>query len=444
MKTKLEDCSLDTRIEASDWRYSASIVGLCLYFVFHNIEYKMIDDYIEFNNCDITEEKYLLFAEEHFKDKMHHRLVESALEQDAYSEEQIKFINSKLVANTIMKKHFKDIKFTGEEENNILSIIKENRLELVKETYKNGNSLYKKFANINKLLSDSDEICRLLGYYVDIGKKSKSISYNQNYKTYLSIDDSIFDFIPFAFSKSNDSFFINNNFSVEQLLATNRETIGCENVRKKLFENVEKSSQFIDYDVEVIVVDYLDDPSKGFYYSLYIRKPALKIFRNISSKDYSGIEKNIKITDNYYINLEKEVTNYILNNTKLDKFIETLLKNRANYNYNIKCLIKINTLIYGGKNMDENMKNAYGCAKKVIAKINPNKVNSYQQKLISAIVFKEYDRFCEILIQLATYSEVDFRFAYDLFKNFEENKNIAYTFVNALNNKGEEKQNEQK
>ena len=62
-----------------------------------------------------------------------------------------------------------------------------------------------------------------------------------------------------------------------------------------------------------------------------------------------------------------------------------------------------------------------------------NKVNSYKQKLISAITFKDYDRFCEILLQLSSYSGVVFYFAYDLFQDFEENKNIAYTFINALN-----------
>lgn len=83
--------------------------------------------------------------------------------------------------------------------------------------------------------------------------------------------------------------------------------------------------------------------------------------------------------------------------------------------------------------MDKQMKSAYKSAKKVMAEIPENKVDSYKQKLISAITFKDYERFCEILLQLSSYSGVVFDFAYDLFENFEGNKNIAYTFINALN-----------
>jgi len=37
------------------------------------------------------------------------------------------------------------------------------------------------------------------------------------------------------------------------------------------------------------------------------------------------------------------------------------------------------------------------------------------------------------MLQLSSYSGVVFNFAYDLFENFDENKNLAYTFINALN-----------
>lgn len=71
-------------------------------------------------------------------------------------------------------------------------------------------------------------------------------------------------------------------------------------------------------------------------------------------------------------------------------------------------------------------------ADEVISKIEKNKVIGYRNKLISCLTFKDYDRFCTVLLQLSAYSTVSFGFAYDLFENFEENKNLAYTFVNAL------------
>ena len=86
---------------------------------------------------------------------------------------------------------------------------------------------------------------------------------------------------------------------------------------------------------------------------------------------------------------------------------------------------------------NKSMKGAYAAAKEVkkIFKQRKaeNKINSYKQKLISALTFKDYDRFNEVLLQLSAYSGIPFNFAYDLFEDFDQNKNIAYTFVNAFN-----------
>ena len=44
---------------------SAAIVGLCKYFNHYKdeLEYELSDDYLKFNAADITEERYLKFAE---------------------------------------------------------------------------------------------------------------------------------------------------------------------------------------------------------------------------------------------------------------------------------------------------------------------------------------------------------------------------------------------
>lgn len=77
-------------------------------------------------------------------------------------------------------------------------------------------------------------------------------------------------------------------------------------------------------------------------------------------------------------------------------------------------------------------KKIYDCAEKVRKKIPENKLESYRQKLTSSIIFKDYDRVCQILLQLSSYSDVYFSFADELFMDFEQNKDIAYTFINAL------------
>ncbi|NFG61526.1 type I CRISPR-associated protein Cas8a1/Csx8 [Clostridium sp. CMCC3677] len=435
MKSIINDEKFNTRIETSDWRYSASIVGLIKYFNFLSDKgleeeenlYKIYDDVIEYDSNQITDERYLLFVEEYFKEYMHHKTVEDLLNISEVTEEQIKIINSKLKANKVMQKFFKNIKLSVDNKETIQEKINENRLEIIKETYRGGKSLYAKFANTNSLLDDASNICRIQNYNIDIPKKGKSISYNWDFKTYKFEEEKEFDFIPFAFSKSYEGFFINNNYSIKQLLNTNDLIIDSENPRTTLFSELKDSAKFIDFDVEVIIKDISND----YFETLYIRKSAIDVLKQI--KNYSGIQIKYKVNDNYYINFEKEVTDKILNNIKLDSLIEMLLKSQSNYSYTVKTLIEINTLIYGGEKMDKQMKSAYASAKRVMAEIPENKVNSYKQKLISSITFKDYERFCEVLLQLSSYSGVIFDFAYDLFADFEENKNIAYTFINALN-----------
>ena len=45
------------------------------YFVYYKdeLEYELSDDYLEFNAADITEDRYLKFAESYFEDQFQHR-----------------------------------------------------------------------------------------------------------------------------------------------------------------------------------------------------------------------------------------------------------------------------------------------------------------------------------------------------------------------------------
>lgn len=88
--------------------------------------------------------------------------------------------------------------------------------------------------------------------------------------------------------------------------------------------------------------------------------------------------------------------------------------------------------------MKQSMKTAYGCAKKVAEKLPENKCKSYKEKLLSCVVFKDYDRCMLTLMNLSNYAEVPFNFVYDLFEDFEANKDIAYTFINALTKQKED------
>ena len=260
MLTELENGIV--QIEPSDWRWGASIVGFIKYIEYHKETEKVeIDDeYIKFNMDLITEDKYLEFAENIFADKMHHKIVEDLLTQEG-TPENIKAINDKLSqntsSNTIMIKTFKGIKYDGENRDLIETIIEKNRKELILNTFRGGRSLYYKFCNENNMLKEKGSSCRLRGYSIDMGKKGKSVSFMANASTFVYEDHPIFDFIPFAFSKTRESFFINNNFTINQLIKSNKfEPFENDNAFKsKLFFKVKDSSDYIDYDVEIITKD---------------------------------------------------------------------------------------------------------------------------------------------------------------------------------------------
>ena len=426
-------------VEPLDWRYSAAIVGLYKYFQYtgeEDIDYRITDDTFEFNEEDITKERYLEFVEYYYGEDLQHKKIENILTSNDLSEEQIKFVNELMQGNTILKKVFKKIKFDGTNINEIQTLIEENRLDLILETFRNKKNMYAHYANTNQLFNDSQDRCRLLGYYVDGGRKSKAISYNFDTKTFVSKDQRYFDFIPFAFIGEFESFFLNDSFSVIQLIKTNinfehyvrNAEIELEGkgikARNILIQLIHQISDFLDYDVEIIY----KNRDEVFFETMYLRKESIEVIKSL--ENYQAFNKSVKVNEEY-IDLQKSVFQSILNLTRTDQLIEMLLK--EHYPYIISQLIKLNVLICkGGETMNQSMKNAYGCAKQVVEKIPKNKIDSYRQKLISSVVFKDYDRCCQILLQMSNYCDIPFNFAFSLFENFEDNKDIVYTFINAL------------
>ena len=467
MKTILENnTDFNVKLEPSDWRFSAAIVGLLEYFEYIDTletSYKVEDEYILYNSELITKENYLKFVEKKYGENLHHKYVELNLEhynQDNNENDNtyiIKSINEKLSGNTIMKKIFKKIKFDGTNRDEILSLVNKHREELILETFRNKSDMYKNYCNTNQLFNENQKYCRLVGYYIDAPKKGKSTGFGFNMSSFVGQDIQEFDFIPFAFINDRESLFINDNYEINRLTSAKQvfqekikadiENLELENkyrgIKYSLFKGIIESSDFIEYDVEVIV----KDRDKDYFETLYIRKQSIDILKKINERkiDYNSLCFSYKINDNYYIDIYKKVMECILNNTLLDEVIDLLLKEKKNY-YTVYQLININDLIRGEKIMDDKIRKIiHACANEVRNKIPENKLESYRQKLTSSIIFKDYDRVCQILLQLSGYSDVYFSFADELFMDFEKNKDIAYTFINALgkSNKFNENTNEQ-
>ena len=456
--------SYNSRIEPSDWRYSAAIVGMIRFFDDREIAYSSKGRYLYYNFEDIHNESndlegdknYLLFAEKWFSDKMHHKELGIRLGQSEFTEEQISEINKILSVNiVVMKEVFKGVKFDGTNKKQIEQLIEDNRLKLIKGIFSNANSGYKKFINNSKYRSESGEVCRLLGFCVDTGRKTKSIGFCFDKESRTFNDEVEFDFIPFAFSQSGSSIFINNNTSIKYLLQSNgemnyflKQQFENQKTWNSVFYSYSEGAGFIDYDVEVIVKNMETD----YYESMFIRQPAVKIFKNIAeNRDFSDslanvFKRHIKVNDNYYINVMQEVTDSILNELSLDDLIERLMKLEYDTESNtpetfcLSRLIYINEIIY--KNMEGNMektpefKGSSAAASQVvqyfISNRQENKIKGYQQRLANTLISKDYDRFVEIMLQLSSYTEVPFVFMHKLIQDFEANKNLAYNFINSL------------
>lgn len=456
MKTKIDYFDYDTLLQPTDWRFAAAVVGLCEYFDYFGIDYKVLydveekpDNYIHgfdgiiYKSEDITEEKYLEFAENYFEKYMTHKNILNILESQEFSEEQIKLVNDLVKSKTVLKGLFDKIKFDGTNKDIFISTIEENRAEIIKNIFKNGNNLYKNYCNERLIFTEDNSTCRLRGYNVDKDRKTSNLGFCFSKESFESNDILEFDFIPFAFSNSDmrETYFVNNNFSVKSLTQTNyafsNQLSSTENKddKNKLMLVLQNSKDYISYDVEIIS----KSQDKAYYETFFVRLERLKKLRELSGKSLNFVKK---INDDYWFNLEKEVYMRCLKNVLLDDVILMMLKfyfdDNAVKGYiksRTDMLIDINVSWKGNDIMDE-IKSAKSCgfltSKKLIEMKSSNKINSYKQKIISALCAHDYDRAKEIILSLSAYVGMEFSFFYTFLENAEENKDLAFAFASAL------------
>lgn len=456
MKTTIKYYGYDTLLQPTDWRAAAAVVGLCKYFDHFRIDYKILynvdekpENYIHgfdgiiYKSESITEEKYLDFVESYFEKYMTHSTILSILGNDEFSDEQIKMVNDLVKSKTVLKGLLGKTKFDGTNKAVFISTIEENREEIIKTIFKNGNNLYKNYCNERLIFTDDNSTCRLRGYNVDKDRKTSILGFCFSKESFDANDIFEFDFIPFAFSNPDmrETYFVNNNFSVETLVNTNRafseqlsNTEG-KGDKNKLLLVLQNSKDYISYDVEIISKSQDD----AFYSTLFVRLERLKKLRELSGKSLYFVKK---INDDYWFNLEKEVYMRCLNNVLLDDVILGMLKfyfddnsNKGYIKSRTDLLIDINISWKGNKIMDE-INSARICGFKASQELirlkSSNKINSYKQKIISALCAHDYDRAKEVILSLSAYVGMEFSFFYKFLENAEENKDIAFAFASAL------------
>mgnify|MGYP004598602893 FL=1 len=487
MKVTIEHPLYDTLLLPTEWRYSAAIVGLIRFFDFieetegkklytyTNDEdknryavYSDICGYIQgilYNSTDLTEERYLLFCENWYDREFQHRNVEWLLTHiKEFSQDNINDINTYLSgtsSNTVMKKIFKGIKFDGTNTDTILNLIDEHRLELIKETFRYKTTMYRNFANTNKLMSDINPHCRLLSYDLDEGRKSKAASYYFDTSTFIARDIYEFDFIPFAFTYTKIGFFVNSNTSIDALVKCNnqlKEKMDVEDQiinnrvirdgdQTKLIKAMLHSNDFLNCDVEIIC----KDREQESFDTMLIRKQALQRLKIIY--DNYNLRYVHKYNYNYWLNVEEELIRCCLNYTYLDKLLEQLLllsrmDTESRTIQIIQPLIEINVEWKGDSAMKDKIKRARGAGYQIgqviLSKNNgANKAKGYKNKLTNAILAHDRDRVLEILLQLSSTQTAtptsngtnqigDISTIYDILDTPDNWSDIAISFTNAM------------
>ena len=161
MIIKIEQGDYNRKLEMSDWRFSAAALGMIRFFRKCDIKYNVDNDILQYNSEYIegreADKKYFQFVEWYYNEDMHHIRLKQLLEKEKLNDEEIKEVNAKLVANAVMKKIFKGIKYSEETKKTILNLIEENRLDIIKETYRYMLSGYRKYANTNLMRKEAGE-----------------------------------------------------------------------------------------------------------------------------------------------------------------------------------------------------------------------------------------------------------------------------------------------
>ena len=455
------EVQFNQKIEPLDWRYSATIVGLYKYFNLfgkENVDFRITDDAFEFNEEDITEERYYDFADFYFQMQgvnSSYKITKRLLSKEELTKSERKLLKDKLKIISLQ-----NVEITEENHDILLELVEQKRINFIKERYaKEGTYRYKKFINVNErakkvnLFDDRNSICRLVGYYVDKGRKTKSNSYNFSNKTFVYHNNRYFDFIPFAFVGDTDYLFINDSLSVNRLIDVNimfdkayLNTIKSlhrkVDITNYFIQSIAMLDKFVNSDVEVIYKN-----NEKYFSTLYVRQESIDVIKNYAK--HKSIKRLMNLNDLLNGSAEN-IYDCIFNLCNCDCFIESLLKEKV-YTYLSNDLIYLNLLILnGGKEMDQNtdknLKSAIACGKIVTSKLADNKLKAYRDTLLNTVILHDYNRCIEILLQMSNYTNTNFGFLFALIEDFEKNKNVMYMFINYLGSEkeknDEEKENE--
>lgn len=422
----------------SDWRFSSAIVGIKRFFDVLNLDgYSFDEEEFTYNPEYLTEDNLAKFIDKWYGTKLKYNKALEILENnDDFDENHIKEVNTLLTQNKILKDIFSAHKFNRINKEEIIALITENKKEFAINLFLNMETMYKKYCNQSSFMKNDVGICRLAGYYEDLQQKSKKISWQFDKTTFCYTDCIEFDFIPFGFSYGINSCFINANYDLNKLFKVNDDMIRnfSDNDNPNMSEIISSITDLIAYDCEIIV-----NANKGYFESMFLNLSVLK--KIDKSKEYINKLGFIK-QNNEWVDIKEIAYDSIINSINLDRIICVLFKNMKKEKEKltmpspyIKNLIYINLIIKERyDNMEEKIKKVKISAYHVTQNMkNKNQINGFKQKLISAMTYDDKDAVLKILTKLASASNTNLYFIYDVIADYDNNKDLVYAFINALN-----------
>lgn len=422
----------------SDWRYASAIVGLKRFFDTLDLKgYTFTSEEFIYNPEFLTEDNFAEFIDTWYGTKLKYNEALAILQSnDEFDNEKIKSINNLLNQNKILKDIFSINKFDGNNKSQIIDLIRENKNQFAINLFINMKTMYQKYCNKSSFMKEDVGICRLVGYYEDLGKKSKHVCWLFDKSTFTYEDCIEFDFVPFGFSYGLNSCFINCNYDLNSLFKVNDDLKRNMNDKNNpdFADIISSITDLIEYNCEVIINKYTSSSdgtieNSGYYETIFFLPKTVKKIEE--SKQYLEKLNFVKRKDEF-INIKEMAYEYIVNSINLDRIIISLFKIDKTSFY-IDNLIKINLIINERNNeMDEKIKKVKASAYYVKQQLKKNQVNAFKQKLISAVTYDDKDSVFAILTKLSDTSGVSLNFIYDILSDYNKNKNLVYSFINAL------------
>lgn len=265
----------------------------------------------------------------------------------------------------------------------------------------------------------------------------------------------VYSCIPAGFSVINGKgLFINNNQSIKDIISANENVLKGNQSLEELEEETyfkiaeameEKSVNEAKREIENIQVVKFDknNNSRPYTFNVLSKEKLLIIKKNRKIFEYL-LNKKVKLSKDYYLNIYSEVLDRIYNGKNLFDLLDTLTRLRISGEYKssyiIYLLIKLNNdcmEIRGGSKVyykDIDKFKDYGIKlKKVYGKEGENKIPGILYRLQNALKVKDVSRFMDMLLNAYTSKKVSIPVDFvQALQDTDKFQTIGYAFLIGL------------